>query len=235
MTFLKRRSEVLRTTKLTRIVFVLVPAVAVVSVGYIIALAVLAPQQLADATTAATDLVCTGCVGTTDIASNAVTSGKIGSGQVHNADIGNNAVTNAKIQDGQVFSNDIADITIVSSDIADNAITASKLAGGAVKVNGPHVVFGDATPIASRSTGNDRATCPIGYALTGGGYSSSGFPSSLRVYNNQPEEDAWFVSAFNEGTVTQRLACICTVCRTKPVIYHLPTHSLFFVCSLSRV
>jgi hypothetical protein len=46
MTFLKRRrSEVLRTTKPTRIVFVLVAAVAVLSVGYIMALAILAPEQ----------------------------------------------------------------------------------------------------------------------------------------------------------------------------------------------
>ena len=50
MTFLKERKRELLTTKPTRIVFVLVAAVAVVSVGYIITLAILAPEQLAEAT-----------------------------------------------------------------------------------------------------------------------------------------------------------------------------------------
>lgn len=69
MTFLKRR-EMLRTTTTipTRIVFVLVAAAAVISVGYVLALAILAPEQLAEATAAATDLICDKCVGTSDIA-----------------------------------------------------------------------------------------------------------------------------------------------------------------------
>lgn len=70
MTFLKRR-EMLRTTTTipTRIVFVLVAAaVANISVGYVLALAILAPEQLAEATAAATDLICDKCVGTSDIA-----------------------------------------------------------------------------------------------------------------------------------------------------------------------
>src|ERR671918_1304581 len=100
MNFLKE--EMLRRGK-TRpgpVVFVLVAAV-VISVGYIMALAILAPQQLAEATAAATDLVCSGCVGTSDIADSAVTSAKIGSGQVANSDLASSAVTTTKIGSGQ--------------------------------------------------------------------------------------------------------------------------------------
>src|ERR671918_1113073 len=101
MNFLKE--EMLRRGK-TRpgpVVFVLVAAV-VISVGYIMALAILAPQQLAEATAAATDLVCSGCVGTSDIADNAVTSSKIGSGQVGNTDIATDAITTTRIKNQQV-------------------------------------------------------------------------------------------------------------------------------------
>ncbi|HEU4822919.1 MAG TPA: hypothetical protein VFS97_05795 [Nitrososphaeraceae archaeon] len=71
MTFLKRR-EIFSTAKPTRtIVFAIVAGVAaIVSFGYIMALAILAPEQLAEATRAATDLICDGCVGITDLANN---------------------------------------------------------------------------------------------------------------------------------------------------------------------
>jgi hypothetical protein len=81
MVFLKerrrRRGEMLTiritTTKPSPVVLAL--AAAVVSVGgYVLFLAILAPQQLAEATAAASDLVCSGCVGTSDIADSAVTS-----------------------------------------------------------------------------------------------------------------------------------------------------------------
>jgi hypothetical protein len=71
MIFLKerrrRRGEMLRiritTTKSSPVVLAL--AAAVVSVGgYLLFLAILSPEQLAEATAAASDLVCSGCVGT---------------------------------------------------------------------------------------------------------------------------------------------------------------------------
>jgi hypothetical protein len=73
------------TTKPILVVFTIVAAV--VSVGYVLVLAVLAPEQLAEATILATDLICNGCVGTSDLANDAVTSAKIGSGQVGASDI----------------------------------------------------------------------------------------------------------------------------------------------------
>ena len=50
MTFLTKGTLRTTITKPTRIIFLLVGAVAVVSVGYITALAILAPEQLAEAT-----------------------------------------------------------------------------------------------------------------------------------------------------------------------------------------
>jgi hypothetical protein len=136
MTFLLKRKEMLRN-KPRQIVFVLVAAVAAILGGYIAALAILAPEQLAEATVTASDVVCSGCVGTTDIADSAVTSAKIGSGQVANSDIANNAVGSAKIGTGQVGNSDIADSAVTSakigsgqvanSDIATSAVTSSKI------------------------------------------------------------------------------------------------------------
>jgi hypothetical protein len=122
MTFFLKKEEVLRTKPTTRVVVFVLIAAVVISVGYITALAILAPQQLAEATAAATDLVCSGCVGTTDIADSAVTSAKIGSGQVGNSDIANDAVGSAKIAAGQVGN----------SDLASNAVTSAKIAAGQV-------------------------------------------------------------------------------------------------------
>src|SRR6266511_2747690 len=200
MTFLKGRSsrDMLRrtttTTKPSPIVFGLIAAV-VVSVGFITALAILAPQQLAEAAVTATDVICDGCVGTTDIANSAVTSAKIGSGQVKNSDIGANAVTSAKITDGMIVSADMADQAIISTKIADSAVTSSKLAGGAIR---PHVhkVQGNLVVISPSSNGNAQVDCPPGEILTGGGYSGS--TGVVQVYTNlAADENTWSVGARN--------------------------------------
>ena len=172
-------------------------AAVVASAGFIAALAVLAPQQLAEAATTATDVICDKCVGTTDIADNAVTSTKIYNGQVKNGDLGSNAVTTGKIADGQVYSSDIADVTIGSSDIADSAVTSSKLAGGAVKPN-VHSVRGSLTEIAPGTTGSALTDCPAGEVVTGGGYAAPN--SGLQFYANSPwDVNTWFVGARNEA------------------------------------
>ena len=127
--FLKK--QVLRN-KPSRIVFVLVAVAAVLFGGYILALAVLAPEQLAEATAAATDLVCRGCVGTTDIADSAVTSAKIGSGQVGNSDIAPNAVGSGKIADGQVKAADIGTDEVKAAEIGAGQVGNSEIASNAV-------------------------------------------------------------------------------------------------------
>jgi hypothetical protein len=135
MTFFLKK-EMLRT-KSTRIVFVLVAAAAVIFGGYVLALAVLAPEQLAEATVTASDVVCSGCVGNSDIAPNAVGSGKIADGQVKAADIATDAVTAAEIGSSQVGNSEIADDAVSSAeiedfkianiDIADSAVTSRKI------------------------------------------------------------------------------------------------------------
>lgn len=97
---------------------------------------------------AASDVVCTGCVGTTDLANSAVTSGKIGSSAVTNAKIASGAVTGAKIKNGSVALDDlslatqalldapIADLTTLrtsasATSIASKACPPNRLAVGA--------------------------------------------------------------------------------------------------------
>jgi hypothetical protein len=221
MTFLKirKRREVLRrTVKPTRIVFGLVAAVAVVSVGYIMTLAILAPEQLAEATTAATDLVCSGCVGTSDIANSAVTSGKIGSGQVKNSDIGGNAVTSTKIQDGQVGNSDlgpsvvtspkIADFQVGNGDLGTDAVTTAKIKNGEIKTEDlapgavkPNVreVRGSDVIIAPGGFDDAQAVCAPSESVTGGGFFTTS--QTLEVTDTHAftfdGNDAWLVSAFN--------------------------------------
>jgi hypothetical protein len=230
MTFVKirKRREVLRrTVKPTRIVFGLVAAVAAfVSVGYIMALAILAPEQLAEATTAATDLVCSGCVGTSDIADNAITSAKIGSGQVAVTDIATDAVTSTKIKNQQVATNDLATGAVTTHKISDTSgvysvdivngqvATADILDGGVLTEDiadltitsedladdavqlDVNIVSGEQIQISPGSSGYSVASC--GVTPAGGGYLFDE-ASGLEVYNNRPFLDFWEVAAHNFG------------------------------------
>jgi hypothetical protein len=206
MTFLKVGREMLRrtttttntTTKPTRTVFVLVAAAAAVLFGgYITALAVLAPEQLAEATAAASDVVCSGCVGTSDIASSAVTSAKIGSGQVANSDIANDAVGSAKIAAGQVANSDIASSAVTTGKISDGTITSADIGNVISIVQGDPIALG-----TEGFTTTGSATCPTGKILTGGGFFATGVAAgNARVTSNHPADaNTWTVSGFNAGT-----------------------------------
>jgi hypothetical protein len=209
MTFFLKRKEVLRN-KPTRIVFVLVAAAAVLSVGYITALAVLAPEQLAEATAAASDVICDKCVGTTDIADSAVTGAKIGSGQVKNSDIAGNAVTSAKIADGQVFSSDIAAVTIGATDLADSAVTTSKLAGGAVKPN-VQIVEGSPVGISPGGFSGDTVDCPAGTILSGGGFHLGS--NEVIIQLSRPiDENTWVANAYNGARTASNSIQVYALC-----------------------
>jgi hypothetical protein len=173
-------------TKPTRIAFGLVVAAAVVSVGYIITLAVLAPEQLAEAQAAATDLVCDKCVGTTDIADNAVTSGKIASGQVKSGDIATSAVSSAKILDSGVTNFDIANGQVWSEDIKDDSVTASDIAPGAVGIT-TRIVTQVSPAVDTGQLTEAIAYCDKGEVLTGGGID----PVSRHEYiqHSKPTDD----------------------------------------------
>jgi hypothetical protein len=86
------------TTKLTLIVIGLAAACS----GYILFLAIAAPQQLAEATTAATNVVCNGCVGTSDIADNSIYSVDIRNGQVATADIQDRTIRRGDVAVGSL-------------------------------------------------------------------------------------------------------------------------------------
>ena len=87
------------------------------------------PELRAYASTIANDVICSGCVGTSDLAGNAVTSAKIKDGEVKTADIGGSAVTNAKISNGAVNSAKVADNSMTAADIATDAVGAAELQG----------------------------------------------------------------------------------------------------------
>src|ERR671919_362847 len=158
------------TTKRTLIII----GLAAVCGGYILFLAIAAPQQLAEATTAATNVVCNGCVGSSDIADNSIQSVDIRNGQVGSADIGQ----------GQVTSGDIQDNGITSADLG-NVIT---------------IVEGSPVQIAPQEDGEAIVECPSGKIITGGGFSGG---SELRIIHSAPDgQGTWIVDAINEATDT---------------------------------
>jgi hypothetical protein len=219
----------LLTTKPNLLIFALVAAV-VLSVGYIMALAILAPQQLAEATAAASDLVCSGCVGNSDIADSAVTSAKIGSGQVGNSDLASSAVTTTKIGSGQVGASDIANgavttgkisdtngvysVDIVngqvgSADIGDSQVTSADIKDSTVTSTdlasgaiqpGVHIEQGSEVNFNPNSSGSATTDCDSGEILTGGGFVSAGSPGLDMTHSFPIDENTWYVQANNFGT-----------------------------------
>jgi hypothetical protein len=86
---------------------------------------------------AAADVNCTGCVGSTDVgtgaitgtqlADNAVNSAKIADNTIATSDLLNGAVNSLKIADNTVGTADIQDGGIGTNDVADSAITSAKV------------------------------------------------------------------------------------------------------------
>jgi len=113
----------------------------VISVKYtsIIAIAAFAagsffapPVQQAIAAVIATDVQCTGCVGTADLAGNAVTSPKIKDGEVKTEDIAVSAIGSARIKDNDVKAQDLAPDSVGASEVQG----VSKLIFGTCTFNG---------------------------------------------------------------------------------------------------
>lgn len=106
---------------------------AIIAVAALVSGSFLAsPELRAYASTVANNVICSGCVGTSDLAGNAVTSLKIMNGEVNTDDIAGSAVTNAKLTKGAVNSATIADNSITAADIGGGAVTNAKLANDAV-------------------------------------------------------------------------------------------------------
>jgi hypothetical protein len=73
-----------------------------------------------------------GTIGTTELAANAVTNGKIADGNVTGAKIATDAISSDKIVDGSVITIDLADGNVTTAKIADNAVTGIKIADGSI-------------------------------------------------------------------------------------------------------
>jgi hypothetical protein len=169
-------------------------ALTAVCGGYILLLAVLAPQQLAEATTAATNLVCNGCVGSSDIADETIQS----------RDISNTAgVASVDIRDGQVGSVDIRDRTITRNDIALQSLPVAV-----------QTVQSEPTTVPPNEFATASVNCPQGSALTGGGFFIS--RTDMRIGESAPSGNGWVAQAFNgnavdEGEVVAYAACVFSV------------------------
>ena len=84
------------------------------------------PELRAYASTIANDVICTGCVGTSDLAGS--------------------AVTNAKLANGAVNSAKLADDSITASDLAPDSVGASELQGVT------KLLFGQCVPTNTQKT-----------------------------------------------------------------------------------
>ncbi len=80
----------------------------------------------------ASDIACTGCVGTTDLADDAVTIDKIAAGAVGTSEIADNSVSSTDILDSTVDTADLAAGSVTTSRIADDAVTTGKILDGTV-------------------------------------------------------------------------------------------------------
>jgi len=69
----------------------------------------------------ATNVICNGCVGSTDIAN----------GDVRNQDLANNAVNSAKVQNGTLTGADVANNSLTGSDVSGNSVPSSDLSNEA--------------------------------------------------------------------------------------------------------
>ena len=80
----------------------------------------------------ASDLRCSQCVHSSDVATGAITSGEIRNGTILEEDLANSAVTSRKIRNGTIHSADIRDGTVSGADIRNGSVGTSDLANGAV-------------------------------------------------------------------------------------------------------
>ena len=80
----------------------------------------------------ATDVVCDECVGSSDLAPNAVSNSKIGNGAVNAAKLGANAVTVAKIANNSITTSKLTTAAVTAAKLGPNSVNAAKIANAAV-------------------------------------------------------------------------------------------------------
>lgn len=152
------------------------------------------PELRAYASTIANDVICNGCVGTADLAGNAITSAKIKDGEVRTDDIAAGAVGSLRIKDNDVKTQDIAPGAVtkakLGADVLDTITTTRRYATG-IGVNPGSSFYG-------------QVACLTGEAMTGGGYSGYSVNNGLQFERSFPTStNSWRVEAANPTSSTQ--------------------------------
>ena len=150
----------------------------------------------------ATDLVCTGCVGTTDLAGGAVATGKLK----------NNAVTSAKVKDESLTGLDIQDGSVGSADLGVNYAGSTSKGGPATDLicagcvatgdiaNGS-ILGEDISSFASVALGNLSVSGKLGVGTT--------TPlSTLTVYDTSTVEYGLRVDKVTTGGNSQAVSAV---------------------------
>ena len=146
------------------------------------------PELRAYASTIANDVICTGCVGTADLAGNAVTSAKIKDGEVKTEDIALSAIGSARIKDNDVKA----------QDIATDAVGAAELQGvtklifaqcGTSSVVGQKALEGGL--IIARCTVNGADTDDSVLASMGGGFTDFCFDTGRAYVESSNTVAVW--------------------------------------------
>ncbi|MEN9728333.1 MAG: hypothetical protein RL434_2699 [Pseudomonadota bacterium] len=118
----------------------------------------------------ATDLTCSGCVGTADLANSSVTAPKIPNGAIGGLKLANGAVTTVKVTDGAITTSKIANGAITNLKLGAGAVNSAKILNGSVasedlspalaeRLNGA-VVLLTTLPILSAAPLYSSAQCP---------------------------------------------------------------------------
>jgi hypothetical protein len=166
----------------------------------------------------ATDLVCTGCVQATDLATNAVTAAKLRAdsvtgakildGSVAAADLAADSVDASKITDGSVTLGDLATDSVDTSKIKNAAVGLADLASNSVdstKIKNGSIAEADLNATLLARLAKMEADIA---ALKGGPYSNATFKGTYRCQAlgvselGKAEPDASYAGVnFDSGTV----------------------------------
>ena len=80
----------------------------------------------------ATNLICSSCVGSSDLANGAVTRSKIRNFAVNSSKLAGSAVAASKIANGAVVRSRIRDFAVNGSKLAGSAVSTAKIANGTI-------------------------------------------------------------------------------------------------------
>jgi hypothetical protein len=124
----------------------------------------------------ATLAIASGGVGTTELATDAVTSSEIADNTVSTSDLATDAVTSSEIADNTVSTSDLATDAVTSSEITDGTVSTSDLATDAVTSS--EITDGTVT---NADLNNSSVTLTSGDGLKNGGSVSLGSSTTLDV------------------------------------------------------